>query len=223
MLSDAEVNAYVAQLGQRIAAPSGRTGQWTFRVVDIGDINAFAIPGGHIYINRGLIDRTRNSAELAGVLGHEIGHVVLRHSAEQLGKKRTGNIVVTLVCSFTSFCASDAARIAINVGGAAIFSRYSRQDELEADSAGIELVTRAGIDPRGIPTLFEVLLEERKRDPAALETWFGSHPLEETRIRRAEELIARVQLPSELVRDDASFDAVQRRLDALPAPREPGR
>jgi beta-barrel assembly-enhancing protease len=216
LISDPALAGYVSDLGNRIAASGGRSGNWRFTLVDAKEVNAFAIPGGHIYVNRGLAERARNESELAGVLGHEIGHVLLRHSAEQLGKQRTGNVVVGIVCSLTSFCNSEAARVAINVGGAAVFARYSRQDELEADSAGIELVARTGFDPRGVSSLFEVLMAQRSREPAAFESWFGTHPLEETRIRRAEDFIARRRLTGRGEADETSFRAFQQRLAALP-------
>ena len=106
---------------------------WRFFVVNSPEVNAFALPGGFVYVNRGLIERTSNMDELAGVLGHEIGHVVRRHSIKQMEKEQGANVGITLACVLTNICNSQAAGALINVGGTAVFARFSRQDEAEAD------------------------------------------------------------------------------------------
>src|SRR5215218_6034703 len=183
LVTDAAINGYVTSLGTALAVKNDdRNRQWQFRVVDAEQINAFALPGGFVYVNRGLIERASCASELAGVMGHEIAHVLLRHSAERLEKAQKTNVGVSIVCGLTNICSSDAARVAINVGGAAIFARFSRRDELEADSAAVGVVERAGYDPRGIVTMFEKLLETRDQRPDIVAGWFGSHPMEEDRI-----------------------------------------
>jgi beta-barrel assembly-enhancing protease len=225
LVADADVNAYVASLGGALARGSDDRGrEWRFRVVDTDQVNAFALPGGFVYVNRGLIDRTGTASELAGVLGHEIAHVLLRHSAERIEKELQTNIGVSVVCALTSICASDAARVAINVGGAAVFARFSRNDELEADSAAVDIVTRAGYAPDGIATMFAKLLEYRQERPDIVASWFGSHPLEEDRIRTVERIIARAPTGAgaALVRDDPAFHEFQHRVRELP-PSPPAR
>jgi predicted Zn-dependent protease len=186
--------------------------------VDAEQVNAFALPGGFVYVNRGLIERAGITSELAGVLGHEIAHVVLRHSAERLEKAQKTNVGVSVVCALTSICSSDAARVAINVGGAALFARFSRRDELEADSAAVGILARAGYDPNGIATMFAKLLKDREQRPDAVAVWFASHPLEEARIASVRAVIAATQLPDAgaLTRDDPSFHEFQERVRALP-------
>jgi len=129
---------------------------------------------------------------------------------------------VEIGCQLTSLCNSDVARAAIQVGGAALFARYSRQDEAEADSAAVAYVIQAGVDPRGIPGLFRRLVEERRRSPGKIETFFASHPLEEDRIQATEREIAAFD-PGELDRlrqDDPSYQSFRAYLQALPRPPE---
>jgi predicted Zn-dependent protease len=221
LIDDASINSYLTELGTTLAARSDdRKRDWRFRAVDSDVVNAFALPGGFVYVNRGLIERAATSSELAGVLGHEISHVLLRHSAERLEKAQKTNVGISLVCGFTNICSSDAARVAINVGGAALFAKFSRKDELEADSAAVSVVMRAGYDPAGIATMFEKLLATREQRPDIVAGWFGSHPLEEARIRAVENVI-RSSVPAEssqLVKDDPAFHEFQNHVRALPPP-----
>jgi predicted Zn-dependent protease len=181
-------------------------------------VNAFALPGGFVYVNRGLIERAARVDELAGVLGHEIGHVVRRHSIKQMQQAEKANIGLALTCTLTKVCQSDAARVAINVGGTALFARHSRQDESQADSEAVGNVVRAGYDPEGIPALFQVLIAERQRSPTIVDAFFASHPLEERRVADAERVIATLD-PSSLeglVQDTPAYHAFKRRLESLP-------
>lgn len=219
LVRDPVVGDYVQQLGLSIARTTSRPDlDWRFYVVDSHEVNAFALPGGFIYVNRGLIERAARLDELAGAIGHEIGHVVRRHSVQQMEKARGANVAVSLTCTLTRICDNNVAQAAIQVGGAALFAKYSRQDEAEADSEAVENVIRAGIDPEGIPALFERLLAERRSSPLAIEGFFASHPLEEDRIRATERLISAID-PSELtglVRDMPSYAAFRARLAAAP-------
>jgi predicted Zn-dependent protease len=219
MVREPTVARYVDSLGRAIArvADSARV-EWSFGVVQQDDANAFALPGGFVFVHSGLITRTRGMEELAGVLGHEIGHVLLRHSAKQMGQRTKANFAVSLFCNLTGWCSSVPAQIAINVGGAALFARYSREDEAEADSAAVDYLRRAGIDPRGVPEMFERLLAERSRAPAVVGAFFASHPLEEARIAHTREQALRVpeaELEA-LRRADAGYQAMMRALSAPP-------
>jgi beta-barrel assembly-enhancing protease len=218
---DPVINAYVTDLGGRIARRTSRADlAWRFAVVDAPEVNAFALPGGFIYVNRGLIERADRMDELAGVLGHEIGHVVLRHSVKQMEKATKTNAGIAIVCTLTGWCEGGAAQVAINVAGSAWFAHHSRQDEAAADSDAVFSVARAGIDPNGIPRFFETLLQERRTSPGPLETWFRTHPLEERRVERTREFLR--ALPPETFRgvvgDSRDFHAVKQRVQALPPP-----
>jgi beta-barrel assembly-enhancing protease len=221
LVNDPEINRYISVIGDSIARlADDRNLQWRFYVVDSREVNAFAVPGGFIYINRGLIARADNMSMLAGVLGHEIAHVTQRHSIEQMQRGQTANIGVVLACVLTSICEGQAGQAAIQVGGAAYFARHSRQAEEEADRYAVRYVTRAGIDPRGIPQMFRVLLDERQTRPAGVEAWFMTHPLAEDRIVATTQHIQAIDnvILQQLTRDSQNYQAFRRRLAALPPP-----
>ena len=191
LVHDQIASNYVQALGASIARNTARSDlEWRFRIVDSRAVNAFALPGGFIYVNRGLIERAEGLDELAGALAHEVSHVALRHSVRQMEKQTNTGVAVELGCRLTDLCSSEVARAAIQLGGAALFARYSRHDEAEADSQAVQLVVNAGIDPNGIPALFKRLIEERRRVAGGIEAFFASHPLEEDRIVATEREIA---------------------------------
>lgn len=221
IVTDPAVSSYVQTLGESIAGKTSRSDlDWHFYVVNSKQVNAFALPGGYVYVNRGLIESTDRLDELTGTLGHEIGHVIERHSVKQMETQQKTNVGVALVCTLTNICQSGVAQAAVQVGGTAFFARHSRLDELQADSEAVVNVTRAGYDPRGIPELFEVLLREREYQPTVVEGWFASHPLEETRIQHARNLISRVNVdPAQrLIVDTQGFHAFKARVSQLPEP-----
>lgn len=219
LVNDASVNQYINSLGNSIARVADqRNLRWRFYVVDSREVNAFAVPGGYVYVNRGLIERARTMHQLAGVLGHEIAHVTERHSVEQLAQAQRADLGLTLACVLTSVCQSGVASAAIQVGGSALFAKFSRDDELQADDRAVSYVMRAGIDPRGIVTMFQTLLNERRSRPSAVDAWFRTHPLEEDRIARTQAQIA--QIPASRLRglrvDNAAYQQFRSRLAAVP-------
>jgi len=221
LLKDAQVVQYVTALGERLARVTDTRGlSWHFAIVNSKEVNAFAVPGGWIYVNRGLIERAQNMSQLAGVLAHEIGHVTRRHSVEQMQQAQGANIGVTLACTLTGACGGAASQAAINLGGSALFAKFSRSDEAEADAEAVATTIKAGIAPSGIPEMFRLLLAERQRSPGALEGFFLTHPLAEDRITATEALIARYPAAElrNLARDASAFQTMRRRLLALPAP-----
>jgi predicted Zn-dependent protease len=187
------------------------------------EVNAFALPGGFIYLNRGLIERMESLDQLAGVLGHEIGHVVRRHSVERMEKAGRANVGVSLVCSLTEWCQSQSAQVAINVAGSAWLARHSRADEAEADSVAVITVLLAGISPGGVASMFQVLLAERQAQPTFVDAWFGTHPLEESRIERSRQHIALIEPAAleGLLEDTPEFQQMRARLSMLPPPPPP--
>jgi predicted Zn-dependent protease len=221
IVTDPAISDYIQTLGKSIASKTSRADlDWHFYVVNTKQVNAFALPGGFIYVNRGLIESADRLDELTGTMGHEIGHVIERHSVKQMQSAQKANVGIAVVCTLTSICHSGLAQAAVQVGGTALFAKYSRVDELQADSEGVVNVTRAGYDPQGIPDLFQVLLKERESQPTIVEGWFATHPLEEARISRANALIAQLPLDRShrLIVDTPEFQAFKRRVSELPLP-----
>jgi predicted Zn-dependent protease len=219
IIEDAEINRYINVLGDSIAELSDdRNLDWHFFVVDSKEVNAFALPGGFIYVNRGLIERADKLDELAGVLGHEIGHVTNRHTVKLMEKEQAANVGIALGCVLTNACESQATGALVNVAGGAVFAKFSRDAETEADESGVRYVTRAGIDPRGIPRMFEKLLQERGTQPSSVAAWFSTHPLEEDRIADTQAMIDRIDplILQSLTQDTENFHAFKARVKALP-------
>lgn len=219
LITDPEVLRYLNVLGDSLAKVTDqRDLQWHFNIVDSREVNAFAVPGGYVYVNRGLIERAQSMSQVAGVIGHEIGHVTRRHSIKQMQKAQGTNIGTSLACILTRICESGIATSAINLGAGAVFAQFSQADEAEADEEGVRTVIKAGIDPNGIPEMFRILLDERKSNPGAAEAFFATHPLEEKRIAATRALIATYP-PSQLeglTRDSQNFHAFKDRLASLP-------
>ena len=224
IVQDAAVNRYVNILGDSIARLADARGlDYQFFVVNAAEVNAFAVPGGFIYVNRGLIERTTSLAQFAGVLGHEVGHVVKRHSVQQMQKAQGANFGIILGCVLLQVCNDQATALAIDVGGTALFAKFSRDDENEADAEAVRYMVQARIDPRGIPEMFQILLNERNTRPDAVAGWFSTHPGETDRIRATEALIAQYDTSAirGLTVNTVNFADFQSRVRALPAPPGP--
>jgi len=228
ILQDAAITDYVNTLGKSIASGTSRADlPWQFAVVNTDVVNAFALPGGFIYVNRGLIARTRNESELASVVSHEIEHVVRRHSVKQMEKVQGANIGLALTCKLTNICSHTAAQVVIQLGGAAMFASFSRKDETEADEGGFQNEVRAGLDPLGMLTFFQRLLAEEQHNSALL-SWFADHPGTQDRIADVQRMLAELSpsVSNGLRTDSREFQAMKRQLAVLPAapapPTQPG-
>jgi predicted Zn-dependent protease len=189
------INNYVESVGQRIVQQSDAGKgpyKYDFHVLaDPQTINAFALPGGQVSITLGLLGRLHNEAELAGVLGHEVGHVVGRHGAEQLAKSQLTQSLVG-AAAIAAYDPDHPSRSASNAAVAAavgqlVSMRFGRQDELEADALGVRLMKEAGYDPRGMHDLLLTLgkLDQGGNTPE----FFSTHPNPENRLTRVDELI----------------------------------
>ncbi len=219
IVQDPEINRYLTLLGDSIAHPAdSRALEWHFYLVNAPEPNAFAVPGGHVYVTRGLVERTKTMSQLAGAMGHEIAHVVRRHSVKQLERVQNANLGLTVACVLTGVCENTAVQAGVEVGGAAVFANYSREDEQQADDDAVRNVVRAGISPRGIPELFTALLAERRTKPQGVAAWFATHPTEESRITRTEKAIAAVppSVLASLTTDTRAFQAFRARVLRLP-------
>lgn len=208
MVQDPDLVRYVNVLGDSLASVADtRNLEWHFFIVNSPEVNAFALPGGYVFVNRGIIERMDSLDELAGVIGHEIGHVTMRHSVKLQQKEQAAQIGELLGCVLTKICGSQAANAGLGIGTSAAFSSMSRDAEHQADSVGMIYVVRAGIDPRGMTSMFEKLLAERRRDPEKLEAWFISHPMEEDRIAFSTDAISKMDQKQleKLTRDTPNF------------------
>lgn len=213
---DAEVAAYINDLGQMLARHSQRPDiPYYIKVVDTDDVNAFALPGGYLYVNRGLISTAESESELAGVMGHEIGHVVGRHGTEQLSKQYGLQIVTSLILGNDPTLSRQIAANIAGIGGTMGLFSYGRDAEREADAFAVQEMYDAGIDPEGMATFFEKLLALHEREPGGLEALFSTHPNTKERIDNVRAQIARLPPKSGLRKDSERFHRIKARLPAL--------
>lgn len=224
MVNDAQINNYVNTLGNRIARLTSRGNEldWHFQVVNSSDVNAFAIPGGYIYVNRGVIERAANMSELAGVLGHEIQHVVKRHTVKQMAQAQNANTAAGVLCGITSVCNSGLGQAGVQIAGGALFAKFSRTDEQQADEGGFDNVLRARIDPRGMYTFFQKLLAEEQANGGGGATagWFADHPGTTDRLADIQKKISQAGALTGLQKDETAFQTIKRRVAQLgPAPK----
>jgi beta-barrel assembly-enhancing protease len=221
VVRDPEGERALATIGNALVEAGGEVAYpYTFRIVRDSSVNAFALPGGFVYVQTGLLRNARDVSELAGVLGHEVAHARLSHGAEQVRKQQGLSAAITVVCLFTGLCDSGLSQVAINLGANVLTAKFSRTDELEADSAGIVYTTSAGVDPRGMIRFFDRLREQSANVPAYFE-WISTHPMEGTRITNAERLIgpgAPRGAPAEL---EAAFALLRARYGTRETPGSP--
>jgi predicted Zn-dependent protease len=221
-LTDPQVTRYVRTIGERlVAAAPGPEYPYSFSVADAAEINAFALPGGPVWVHRGILQAAENESQLAAVLAHEVAHVTERHAAGQLTKGIVTNIGLGLLGAILgNATGASAAQAAAGLLADGAFLKFSRDDEREADRVGLALVHRAGWDGRGMIEMFEILQREGDRNPSAVETFFSSHPAPGD---RSEGLRASVAEFHGGTRDTREFRAVKARLASLPAAPRPAR
>ena len=177
---------------------------WKFHLVNDRAINAFNIPGGHVYVNTGLVEAAPDAAAFAGVLAHEIGHGLARHGTEQLTKSY-GLSVIGGVLLGQNPAVYEQILAQILAGGA--IAKVSRDDEREADELGVRYSHGSGYDPMGLARMLEVLLNQRQRSPGSVERFFASHPLTEARIEETRQMAAALEGGR---RNDPGFDDFRR-------------
>jgi len=188
VLRDSETQNYVSRIGERLAAvASGPKFPYQFKVVNVADINAFALPGGFMYINRGLIEAASDEAELAGVMAHEMSHVALRHGTNQASKAYLGQAGLGILSGVLgSGTTSDIMGAVGGFGMNSLFLKFSRTAEEQADVSAAQMLAKAGYDPMAMARMFETLREKAGRDPGRFEQFFSSHPAPADRVRRIE-------------------------------------
>lgn len=224
LVADPFVTQYINQIGQKLVANSFNPGQpYQFFVVNTREVNAFALPGGFIYVNRGLIEQAGSESELAGVIGHEIGHVAARHSTKQLSKKLllAGAVMGTGAAVGTK--SEKWSQLIMAAGGIGTFfatMKFSRDDERQADWLGLTNLGKAGYDPAGMITFFQKLdtLSKKSGGGPGL-AFMSTHPLPAERVRNMQNEIKMLEArPEQPVVNTRSFDRCRSRLDSIPLP-----
>ncbi len=178
---DQKLNAYVNGLGQRMGKVSHRPHlAYHFKVLDVSVVNAFAVPGGYVYFTRGILANLNTEAELAGVMGHEIGHITARHSAQQISRAQLAKLAVEAGSVF-----SDEFRALSGLAGFGVqmlFLKFSRDNERQADDLGVEYASKVGYDASQMANFFETLDRMQAHgDKSGLPSWFSTHPNPEDR------------------------------------------
>jgi predicted Zn-dependent protease len=210
---DRALQQYVAGVGARLARQSERpTLPWQFTIVDVPAINAFALPGGYVYITRGLLAFLDDEAQLAAVLGHEIGHVTARHAAQQYSKSTGAGFGVLLGSIFIPEMRPFGNLAESGLG--VLMLKYSRDDELQADSLGVRYASRAGWNPEAMPRMLTTLSRiEEASDTKGVPNWLATHPAAENRVERVTAAVEEAE--SSRVAIDSNRDDYARRIDGL--------
>ncbi len=186
---DMALNDYVDEVGRSVAGRSHRTAMpYSFRVVNATYINAYAFPGGSIACTRAILLNLDNEAELAALLGHEIGHVNARHTASAMSKGMLTQVVVgglAILAGTQAAVLGDIAGQLGSIGAGALLASYSRDNERQADALGTEYMVRAGYGPEGMVGLMEMLQSLNKSRPSSIELMFATHPMSDERYRNA--------------------------------------
>jgi len=222
MLQDATVERYVNALGRQLATytPNNREEYvWQFKVVNSPDINAFALPGGFIYVNRATIEAAQDEAQLAGVIAHEEGHVVMRHGTHQastmmLAKGGLG-VLGGVLGGQSGGLTGQLLQYGLGFGVNSVFLHNSRSAESQADAVGTYVLYQAGYDPHAMAQFFQII---QQKYPQQTLQFFSDHPNPENRIKNVDEEIPRLGAAKQWKTDNPEFEAVKKRVLAMPPP-----
>lgn len=222
VLNDSVSTQYLQNLGRRLVEaippqyqqPAFR---YNFKIVNVRDVNAFALPGGPMYVNRGLIDIAKNEGELAGVMAHEISHVALRHGTAQATKQQSATSILTQLGAIIGggiLLGETGAQLGALAAGAYLL-KFSREYETEADILGAQILARADYDPQDLANMFRTL--EQQGGSNRLPQWLSSHPNPKNRYERINQEIALLRVSPNPIRDSRDFQRTKERLRSMPA------
>jgi hypothetical protein len=224
LVNDSQTERYVEGVGERLVAaipPEFRHSSFNyeFDVVNARDINAFALPGGPMYVNRGMIEAARNEGEMAGVMAHEIAHVALRHATAQATKQSSfGNTLGTLGMILGGAILGGQGGAQLGAMGAQIMqTRYSRDYETQADILGAQIMANAGYDPRDLANMFQTI--EQQRSGGGAPEWMSTHPNPGNRFQKINQEASRLNVSSNPIKVTRDFSRVQERLRGMPRAR----
>ena len=212
MMTDPIITEYVNRVGQNLARNSDAKVPFTFQVIDDPTLNAFALPGGFIFVHTGLMDAAETEAEMASAMAHEIAHVAARHMTRQACRAQVANIA-TLPLIFLGGWGGYAIRQATSAAIPMTFLSFSRGFEAEADYLGLQYLYAAGYDPTAAIDMFEKMMSLQKQKPGAIAKVFSSHPMNDDRLKKAQAEIAKI-LPEkpEYVVNTSEYAEVRGRL-----------
>jgi beta-barrel assembly-enhancing protease len=220
-VDDPQVRRYVSDLGRRLAQHAqGANYPYSFSTADYAELNAFALPGGPVWIHRGILTAAGNEAQVAGVLAHEIAHIAERHAARQITKGTIANGLLGLLGAMigNEGAGAAAAQVAAGLTANSVMLKFSRDDERAADRAGVAILSRTGYDTRGLVEFMRVLGAQQGRSPGSVAQFLSTHPAPASRLRDLEQLVA--ASPGGRRRTSAQFSDVKRRLAQLPPARQ---
>jgi predicted Zn-dependent protease len=222
-LRDGETTAYIRRLGQQLSRSApGPKYPYKFSVADYREINAFALPGGPVWIHRGVLQSATNESQVAGVIAHEIAHVAQRHGTSQVTKAYGAQLGVGLlgqVLGGRDRRLGLGEQIVGSLGLNALFLKFGRNAENEADRVGAQMMARAGYDPMAMASFFDLLTAQQRRNPGAVEQFFSSHP--SPRNRSANIRAQSAQLGRGRGAQVGGLQTVQARLDRMPSASRP--
>ncbi|HZD50200.1 MAG TPA: M48 family metallopeptidase, partial [Silvibacterium sp.] len=213
LITDPVINEYVNRLVQNLVKNSDAKVPFTVKIIDSDTINAFALPGGFLYFNSGLILAADEEAELAGVMAHEMSHVIAHHGARQMTRANYAQIAMLaseiLVPGWAGFGIYEGAQLAVPLA----FMKFSREYEAQADYLGVQYMYKAGYDPQAFVSFFEKIQNFEKQTPGIMSKAFATHPQTPDRIKASQEEIARILPPrDEYVVTTSEFDDIKARL-----------
>lgn len=212
MIEDEMVTEYINRVGQNIVLHSDAKIPFTIKVIDSDEVNAFALPGGFFFVNKGLILAADNESELAGVMAHEIAHVAARHAMENAGKGQFIGYGILAGIIFTGGIAGSILQNTAGIAQALAFFKFSRGAEEEADKLGVQYLYAAGYDPSGMATMFEKLASQNRKKASTLSKLFATHPQSIERRDASLALVSRFPEKEEYIISTSEFQRVKAHL-----------
>jgi hypothetical protein len=211
-IDDPVITEYINRVGQNVVLHSDSKIPFTIKVIDSDEVNAFALPGGFFYVNKGLILAADNEAEVAGVMAHEIAHVAARHAMENQAKGMLAEIGLLAGSIFLGGLGGMLINQGAQFGALLGFMKFNRSAESEADMLGVEYMWAAGYDPNAMSTMFEKLAAKNKKKPGTFSKLFETHPQSVDRLEATRQLVARFPDKEEYVLSTSEFNRVKARL-----------